>query len=390
MENFELRPADLPSESSLVHDQAPIFGLDSNPAIQVEGVSHFFGLGENRKQILFDIDLDIYPGELVIMTGPSGSGKSTLVSLIGALRTVQQGNLTVGEKKLDELGSTDLVQYRQDIGFIFQMHNLFESLTATENVKMALQLKRHSKSEKNKKAQDILSQLGLGERLNYKPESLSGGQRQRVAVARALVNRPKIVLADEPTAALDKESGKTVVEMLKELCEAENSTVILITHDNRILDYADRLINMVDGRIVSNTLMEEEIELIKFLKKTKAFSNLSANELTLVARKLKKQKFKSGDVIIRQGDPGENYYMVRSGSVDVKIDDGTKWEKVASLGQGEAFGEASLLTGDPCNATVYANVATFFYVLDKESFKEAIEQSPTLEEELRGIFFQRQ
>jgi len=293
MENFELRPADLPSESSLVHDQAPIFGLDSNPAIQVEGVSHFFGLGENRKQILFDIDLDIYPGELVIMTGPSGSGKSTLVSLIGALRTVQQGNLTVGEKKLDKLGSTDLVQYRQDIGFIFQMHNLFESLTATENVKMALQLKRHSKSEKNKKAQDILSQLGLGERLNYKPESLSGGQRQRVAVARALVNRPKIVLADEPTAALDKESGKTVVEMLKELCEAENSTVILITHDNRILDYADRLINMVDGRIVSNTLMEEEIELIKFLKKTKAFSNLSANELTLVARKLKKQKFNS-------------------------------------------------------------------------------------------------
>ncbi len=388
MEN--LKPADLPAESSLVYDQAPVFGMDPNPAIQLHNVSHFYGSGENRKQILFDIDLDIYPGELVIMTGPSGSGKSTLVSLIGALRSVQEGQMRVGEQELNILNSTELVKYRQDIGFIFQMHNLFESLTATENVKMALQLRPYSKSEKNNKAQEILTKLGLGERLNYKPESLSGGQRQRVAVARALVNRPKIVLADEPTAALDKESGKIVVEMLRELCETEDSTVILITHDNRILDYADRLVNMVDGRIVSNTLMEEEIELIKFLKQCNVFSNLSANELTMVARKLKKQNFKAGNTIIRQGDPGENYYMIHSGSVDVKIDDGEKWNKVATLNQGDTFGEASLLTGNPCNATVYTNVSSFFYVLDKESFKEAIEKSPTLEEELRGIFFQRQ
>ncbi len=364
--------------------------LNMGPAISIESVSHFFGSGENRKQILFDINLSFDPGELVIITGPSGSGKSTLISLIGALRTVQKGNLTVLGKQLNRLNSSELVRYRQDIGFIFQMHNLFESLTATENVKMALQLKRYSKSEKNSMAQKILTRLGLGERLHYKPESLSGGQRQRVAVARALVNRPKVVLADEPTAALDKESGNVVVEMLKDLCKTENAVVVLITHDNRILDYADRIINIVDGQIVSNNLVEEQIELIKFLKKCKAFSNLSANELTMVARQLKKERFNAGDTVIRQGDLGERYYMIRSGKVDVKIDDGNEWKKVATLGQGDAFGEASLLTGEPCTATVYANVVSFFYSLDKKSFQEAITKSPTLEEELKNIYFQRQ
>lgn len=220
-------------------------------AIKIEHLNYFFGEGELRKQVLFDISLDLPAGQIVILTGPSGSGKTTLLTLIGALRTLQAGSLQVLGKELVGLSNRDLIAVRRNIGFIFQAHNLFESLSASQNVEMSVELTGQL-DNKREQAADMLTQLGLGDRIDYKPKALSGGQKQRVAIARALVNHPKIILADEPTAALDKASGRDVVNLMRRLCEEEGTTVLMVTHDNRILDVADRIINLVDGRLESD------------------------------------------------------------------------------------------------------------------------------------------
>ncbi|WP_369408222.1 DevA family ABC transporter ATP-binding protein [Leptolyngbya ohadii] len=225
--------------------------LPEEVAVQIRSLNYFYGQGDLRKQVLYDISLDLYKGQIVIMTGPSGSGKTTLLTLMGALRTVQEGSLKVLGREIVGLGKSELVRVRRNIGFIFQAHNLFESLTAMQNVEMAVELTQNWR-EKRQLATDILTRLGLGHRLTYKPNSLSGGQKQRVAIARALVNKPTLILADEPTAALDKESGREVVTLLQQLAKEQNCTILMVTHDNRILDVADRIINLVDGYLESD------------------------------------------------------------------------------------------------------------------------------------------
>ncbi|NEQ29794.1 MAG: ATP-binding cassette domain-containing protein [Leptolyngbya sp. SIO4C5] len=220
-------------------------------AVQVRGLNYYFGQGDLSKQVLFDINLDLPTGQIVIMTGPSGSGKTTLLTLIGALRSAYSGSLQVLGHELVGLANRQLVQVRRNIGFIFQSHNLFASLTAAQNVEMAVELLGHFDS-KHEQALDILTQLGLKDRADYKPNSLSGGQKQRVAIARALVNQPRLVLADEPTAALDKKSGRDVVTLMQKLAKEQQRTILMVTHDNRILDVADRIINLVDGRLESD------------------------------------------------------------------------------------------------------------------------------------------
>jgi putative ABC transport system ATP-binding protein len=217
-------------------------------AVRIRNLNFFFGQGDLRKQVLYDIDLDLPYGQIVIMTGPSGSGKTTLLTLIGALRTVRQGSLSVLDQEIVGLGRSQLVDVRRNIGFIFQAHNLFDSLTASKNVEMAIELTEEWQ-EKRERAVEMLSQLGLSDRVDYKPKSLSGGQKQRVAIARALVNQPPLILADEPTAALDKKSGRDVVTLMQKLAKEEGRTILMVTHDNRILDVADRIITMVDGRL---------------------------------------------------------------------------------------------------------------------------------------------
>ena len=219
--------------------------------ISIKNLSHFFGEGHLAKQVLYGIDLTVNRGEIVILTGHSGSGKTTLLSLIGGLRSVQQGSLVSVGKELNGANERQLVSIRRNIGYIFQAHNLHESLTALQNVRMGLEV--HGNDEKLKydsAAAHMLIQLGLGERLNYLPAKLSGGQKQRVAVARALVGNPEIVFADEPTAALDRESGLRTVQILKRLGEVRGTTTVMVTHDNRILDLADRVIRMENGTIV--------------------------------------------------------------------------------------------------------------------------------------------
>lgn len=225
-------------------------------AVRVRQLNYFFGQGDLRKQALFDLDIDFPKGQIVIITGPSGSGKTTFLSLIGALRTVQEGSLNVLGRELVGLSKAELVEVRRNIGFIFQAHNLFESLTAAQNVEMAVELTPDF-STKREQSIAMLSQLGLEQRIDYKPNSLSGGQKQRVAIARALVNKPQLILADEPTAALDKKSGREVVTLMQKLAKEENCTILMVTHDNRILDIADRIINLVDGRLESDDNLEQ-------------------------------------------------------------------------------------------------------------------------------------
>lgn len=217
----------------------------------MSNVCHSYGGGALRRQILFDVTCEILPGEIVIITGPSGSGKTTVLTLAGALRSVQHGSMRVLRQELNGASHDILVQIRENIGFIFQAHNLLNSLTALQNVQMSIGLDGLSVREIRARSAAMLDAVGLGDRLHHFPKQLSGGERQRVAVARALVRRPKIILADEPTAALDKQSGREVVELLRQLARREGCTVLLVTHDNRILDIADRLMRLEDGRLGS-------------------------------------------------------------------------------------------------------------------------------------------
>ncbi|MDJ0843087.1 DevA family ABC transporter ATP-binding protein [Crocosphaera sp.] len=218
------------------------------PVISIKHLNHFFGQDKLKKQVLFNINLDINPGEIVIMTGPSGSGKTTLLSLIGALRSVQHGSLQTINYELNGATEQKLVQVRRFMGYIFQAHNLLPFLTARQNVQMSLELHdRISTDEAITKSEEMLNMVGLGQRINYYPDQLSGGQRQRVAIARALVSHPKLVLADEPTAALDSKTGRDVVDIMERLTKEQGCTILLVTHDNRILDMADRIIHMEDG-----------------------------------------------------------------------------------------------------------------------------------------------
>jgi putative ABC transport system ATP-binding protein len=226
---------------------------NSEPVIFIENLDHYFGSGQLQKQVLFNINLEINAGEIVIMTGPSGSGKTTLLTLVGGLRSAQSGSLRILGKELCDASSKQLTQARRNNGYIFQAHNLHGSLTAIQNVRMGLEVQgKISPQEMLKRSQHILEEVGLGDRLHYYPDNLSGGQKQRVAIARALVSQPKIVLADEPTAALDKQSGRDVVELMQKLAKEQNCTILLVTHDNRILDIADRIIYMEDGHLVRN------------------------------------------------------------------------------------------------------------------------------------------
>lgn len=222
-------------------------------AITVENLSHFFGKGELRKQVLFEINLSIDQGEIVILTGPSGSGKTTLLSLMGGLRSPQSGSLQILDTELVNAPKMSALESRRSCGYIFQAHNLHTSLTAIENVMMGLEVQGiYTRFQRRNLALDILEIVGLGQRANYYPDNLSGGQKQRVAIARALVSHPKIVLADEPTAALDKQSGRDVVTLMQKLALEQGCTIVMVTHDNRILDVADRIIYMEDGKLAPN------------------------------------------------------------------------------------------------------------------------------------------
>lgn len=227
--------------------------MHQNSIVSIKNLNHYFGHGTLRRRILSNINLDIQAREIVILSGPSGSGKTTLLTLIGGLRSVHEGSLKVFGQELRKANEPQRVNIRRHIGYIFQAHNLLLSLTALQNVQMSIQLHETiPKAEARLKAEAALQAVGLGDRLHYYPENLSGGQKQRVAIARALVCCPKLVLADEPTAALDRQSGRDVVNLMQQLVKQQGCAVLMVTHDHRILDIADRIIHMEDGQLVAS------------------------------------------------------------------------------------------------------------------------------------------
>jgi len=228
--------------------------MAQSPPIRVRDLNHSYGKGELKKQILFDVSVEIQAGEIVIVTGPSGSGKTTLLTLVGALRSAQRGSVEILGEELREARPATLESVRRQIGFIFQQHNLLGALSSLQNVELGVRASgKFPRSTHQRRAKEMLEAVGLAERLHHKPEQLSGGQRQRVAIARALVSEPAIVMADEPTASLDKQSGRAVVDRLKVLAKEHGTTILLVTHDNRILDIADRIVHLEDGHLSTFT-----------------------------------------------------------------------------------------------------------------------------------------
>ena len=222
--------------------------------VSISGLRHCFGKGSMRREVLQSIDLVIRPGEIVLLTGPSGCGKTTFLTLVGALRQIQEGSIEIFGHQLHGASRTERQQLRRRIGMIIQGHNLLRCLTAEENVQMGSDLLIGlSFQERRAQARDWLRAVGLGDHLGKLPHDLSGGQKQRVAIARALAAKPKLLLADEPTASLDSQTGREVVDLLKGLATDQGCGVLMVTHDPRILDVADRLLQMEDGRLFSKT-----------------------------------------------------------------------------------------------------------------------------------------
>lgn len=360
------------------------------PTIVARNLNHYFGTGELRKQVLHDNCLEIYPGEIIIMTGPSGSGKTTLLTLIGTLRRVQEGELSVLGSSLHLASSTELMRLRREIGFIFQAHNLFDSLTALQNVRMSMELVAPElpQREQSARAAEMLSAVGLAERTGHKPKQLSGGQKQRVAIARGLVHRPRLVLADEPTAALDEQSGRSVVELLKKMAKEHQVAIVIVTHDNRILDVADRIVNLVDGRIRSDVLVQEAAIVSQMLARCEIFRHLTPRSLTEMADQLVAEHVPKGARVIREGDAGDKFYLIRQGTVSVRR--GPEDKELVQLSEGDFFGETALLTGQPRNASIVALTETTLYSLSQENFQRAVSQRATFETEIRTSLFDRQ
>ena len=224
--------------------------------IELQHLDHWFGEGETAKQVLIDINLTVHAGEIVILTGPSGSGKTTLLTMLGGLRAAQSGSLKVLGEELLHADNDALTRLRRQAGFIFQAHNLLPYLTAQENVRFGLEVSptwlARGRAAMDDCAATMLGHVGLAERQHYFPEKLSGGQKQRVAIARALAPSPLLLLADEPTAALDKTSGRDVVDLFRQLADDNGAAIVMVTHDNKILDIADRIVTLECGQLVES------------------------------------------------------------------------------------------------------------------------------------------
>ena len=219
-------------------------------AIAASDIEMVFQSGSETTRVLKGIDLSVEQGEIRLLMGPSGSGKTTLLSILAGILTPSAGKVLVLGQDITELGHRALTRFRRDhIGFIFQDFNLFPALTAAENIELALQIKGIKGIAARQEAYDLLKQVGLRDKVNQLPQDLSGGQKQRVAIARALAGNPEIIMADEPTAALDSKSGQTVVKLVQQLAKEKGCTVLIITHDPRITHAADRITYLEDGRI---------------------------------------------------------------------------------------------------------------------------------------------
>lgn len=218
--------------------------------VRCRGVAKEFGDGETRIRVLHEIDVDVLTSELTLLVGPSGCGKTTLISIVAGLLDPTEGEVELFGELQSKLRGRQFVDFRAaNVGFVFQQYNLLPALTAAENVSVPLLIQGWSRAKALVRAGEVMEQVGLADKLNSLPSQLSGGQQQRVAIARALVHGPRLLVCDEPTAALDAHSGRTVMELLKQVAVEPGRSVIVVTHDSRVLEYGDRTIEMADGRV---------------------------------------------------------------------------------------------------------------------------------------------
>lgn len=341
----------------------------SHPVVAIRNLNYYFGQGNLRSQILFDINLEIQPGEFVIMTGPSGSGKSTLLSLIGCLREVQEGSLKILGQELKGATPRQQTQVRYHFGYIFQSSNLLKFLTAEQNTHVSLELNSDlNHSEIQKRTHNILDTVGLLPQAHHYPRQLSGGQKQRVSIACALVNRPALVLADEPTAALDSRSGRRIVELMHRLAKERGSAVLMVTHDQRILDIADRIIQVEDGCLGLGYRQEL----------TLALPGLKEEQLETIAIKPTIVTYESEAFIFHEGDTSDKFYVVIQGEVQaVQENAGQLLRVLNTIGRGGYFGEIGVLQGVARTASVRvsSSSAAKLMVIERETFLALIGES---------------
>lgn len=228
------------------------------PMVAGRNLQKVFQLGDQWVQALKGVDVDIPEGQFVCIMGPSGSGKSTLLYLLGGLDRPTDGEILIGGQRIDSMDGEDLARFRRDrIGFVFQAFHLVPTMTALENVALPGVFSAMPRDLRERRAMRLLDMLGMLDRMDHRPSQLSGGQQQRVAIARALFNNPPIIMADEPTGALDSKTGQIVMQMLRWLCTKRGKTILVVTHDSGVASYADRMLNLKDGHIIEDRLPEE-------------------------------------------------------------------------------------------------------------------------------------
>ena len=336
--------------------------------VSIQHLNYFFGQGNLQRQVLYDINFKVKSKDFVIITGPSGSGKSTLLSLIGCLRSVQQGSLQILGQELQGATREQLIQMRRQFGYITQSSNLLHFLTVRQNVQIALELLPGiSQQESRSRTEAIVEAVGLTDKLDAYPSNLSGGQKQRVAIACALVTRPRLVLADEPTAALDKVAGRNVVALMHRLAQEQGSAIIMVTHDNRILDLATCIMHVEDGNLELALNQELAIALPGFDEALLAQSETQPTLLT----------YQAEEIIVRQGDPANQFYIILEGEAEVYQEMANSSPRYLNrLSRGDYFGEVGLLRGGQRTATVRAARAEVkVMVIEEDLFKLLITHS---------------
>ncbi len=304
--------------------------------VDISALRHTYKVGKVSVEVLHGIDLTITAGSNVFLTGYSGSGKTTLISLIGCLRSVQQGSLKLLGEELHNANEAKLLTMRRRIGYVFQHFNLLEFMTIRQNVQQSLRL-QHNYSAKQTcyLSEQMLDKVGLGNRVNAYPAELSGGQKQRVAIARALVHKPQLVLADEPTAALDSVTGREIIEVFQKLVKEQNSAALIVTHNTRVLDSADEILHMEDGHL--GIAAREEVSL--------ALPTLKDDELEEIAKNSNLKIYSSGEIIIQQGDTATEFFILLKGVVEVvhTQQNGQENHIAYIRNRGDYFGEMGLL-----------------------------------------------
>lgn len=232
------------------------------PVITLKNLTKIYTIGSEKLRALDGVDLEIYPGEFACIIGRSGSGKSTLLNMMAGLEKPSKGSIRIAGKQLERMSEAQLVQFRlNNVGFVFQSFNLFAMHTALDNVAMPLMYKGVGKMTRTSRARKMLTAVGLKTHMNHKPTQMSGGQQQRVGIARALVTQPKILFADEPTGNLDFNTSREILRLIRDICHERNTTLIMVTHDPEMAQYADRVVRLLDGHVIENTVNEHPAEI---------------------------------------------------------------------------------------------------------------------------------